>query len=510
MKRVLTIVLFLLSTMISFAQDSLGLPDIIRSTKSYLIADDNPKDTAFLKRKSRQAGLDFGLQVLANRIPTNSKHVTPKPSKHLLKQGTLQLQLPINETQTEFAVYHSELFATPATINVLQIDDELVTYRSTEEVGNIHLFYGCVRGAFGTRRSAHAKEATVYKLWDTPERALLPDLELQDQMVQTQAKKLTNTTYDLLIFNDLKSYAYNNQGESAIGHLLDTMHKYNPNKLLQADLFTPTSWNYLSRVNENQLWNASMRTKIVETSTEKQDFYRKNQMPWMIGNFQIHLADKKRQATSMEELEWFLSKAAAFDAGFGLDFSVETMRKHGLTNIMLNTIRTWEDLRLAHAFSDKMKEALKDPYGDWHIKKDEDASFLLYPQHNSRRYFCKLIDDHWEWNSPYTSPFALSITVEGKGSISNLAFRTPNGMLYFPCSIKAGQYLIYDFEGNACITDLNYNKIGDVTAEGVSVLEEGVSEVSFTCEVKTEERKKPEVTIRYYTHGDAIRLQKGS
>lgn len=495
--------------MISFAQDSLGLPDIIRSTKSYLIADDNPKDTAFLKRKSRQAGLDLGLQVLANRIPTNSKHVTPKPSKHLLKQGTLQLQLPINETQTEFAVYHSELFATPATINVLQIDDELVTYRSTEEVGNIHLFYGCVRGAFGTRRSAHSKDATVYKLWDTPERALLPDQELQDQMAQSQAKKLAKTDYDVLIFNDLKSYAYNEEGETAISHFLDTMHKYNPDKLLQADLLTPNSKRFLSRINENRLWSASMRTKIVETLTEKQEFYRDNQIPWMIGNFQIHLADKNRQATSMEELEWFLSKAAAFDAGFGLDFGVETMRKHGLTNIMLNTIRTWEDLRLAHAFSDKMKEVLKDPYGDWHIKKDGDA-FLLYPQNNSRRYFCNLTDDHWEWNSPYTSRFALSITVEGKGSISNLAFRTPNGMLYFPCSIKAGQYLIYDFEGNACITDLNYNKIGDVTAEGVSVLDEGVSEVSFTCEVKTEERKKPEVTIRYYTHGDAIRLQKGS
>ena len=509
MKRVLVIVCLLLSAVVTFAQDPLCPSNISRSTKSYLIANDNPKDTAFLKEKCRQAGLDLGLQVLANRIPTDSKLVTPKPSKHLLKQGTLQLQLPINETQTEFAVYHSELFSVPATINVLQIDDELVTYRSTEEVGNIHLFYGCVRGAFGTRRSAHAKDATVYKLWDTPERALLPDLELQDQMVQTQAKKLANTTYDLLIFNDLKSYAYNDQGESATGHFLDTMHKYNPNKLLQADLLTPNSKRFLSRINENQLWTASMRTKIVETLTERQEFYRNNQMPWMIGNFQIHLADKKRQATSMEELEWFLSKAAAFDAGFGLDFSVETMRKHGLSNIMLNTIRTWETLRLSHAFSDKMKEALKDPYSDWHIKKDGDA-LLLYPQHNSRRYYCNLTDDHWEWNSPYTSPFALSIAVEGKGSISNLAIRTPNGVLHFTCSIKAGQYLIYDFEGNACITDLNYNKIGDVTAEGVSVLDEGISEVSFTCEVKTEERKKPEVTLRYYTHGDAIRLQKGS
>lgn len=507
MKRVLTIVLLLLYGTVSFAQDSLCLPNITRSTKSYLIADGNPKDTAFLKGKCRQAGLDLGLQVLANRIPTDSKHVTPKPSKHLLKQGTLQLLLPIDETQTEFAVYHSELFATPATINVLQIDDELINYRSTEEVGDIHLFYRCVRGAFGTRRSAHSKDATVYKLWDVPERALLPDLELQDQMAQTQAKKLAKTTYDLLIFNDLKSYAYNEQGESAIGHLLDTMHKYNPDKLLQADLLTPNSKRFLSRINENQLWNASMRTKIVETLTEKQEFYRDNRIPWMIGNFQIHLADKNRQATSMEELEWFLSKAAAFDAGFGLDFSVETMRKHGLTNIMLNTIRTWETLRLSHAFSDKMKEALKDPYGDWHIKKDGDA-FLLYPQHNSRRYYCNLTDDHWEWNTPYTSRFALSIAVEGKGSISNLAIRTPNGILYFSCSIKAGHYLIYDFEGNACITDLNYNKTEDVTAEGVSVLDEGISVVSFTCEVKTEEREKPEVTLRYYTHGDAIRLQR--
>ena len=459
MKKTIAIVFLLLSGVLSLAQDSLSLPNITRSTKSYLIADGNLKDTAYLKAKCRQVNLDLGLSVLANRIPTDSKLVTPKPSKHLLKQGTLQLQLPINETQTEFAVYHSELFSVPATINVLQIDDELITYRSTEAIGNIHLFYGCVRGAFGTRRSAHSKDATVYKLWDTPERTLIPDLELQDQMVQTQAKKLAKTTYDLLIFNDLKSYAYNNQGESAIGHLLDTMHKYNPGKLLQADLLTPSSKPYLSRVNENQLWNASMRTKIVETLTEKQEFYCNNRMPWMIGNFQIHLADKNRQATSMEELEWFLSKAAAFDAGFGLDFSVETMRKHGLANIMLNTIRTWETLRLSHAFSDKMKEALKDPYSDWHIKKDDDASFLLYPQHNSRRYFCNLNDDHWEWNSPYTSPFALCVTVEGKGSISNLAFRTPNGTLYFPCSIRAGQYLIYDFEGNACINDLNYNKI---------------------------------------------------
>lgn len=507
MKKTLAIVCLLLSTVISLAQDSLYSPTISRSSKSYLIADNNPKDTAFLKEKCRQAGLDLSLSVVANRIPTDSKYVTPKPSEHLLKQGVLQLQLPIDDSQTEFAVYHSELFDQPAHINVLQIEDELISYRSVEKVGNIHLFYGCVRGAFGTKKAAHSKNAIVYKLWDTPERTLLPDFELQNQMAQAEAMKCAKTDYPLLIFNDLKSYSYHNQADSAIGHFLDTMHKYNPDKLLQGDLLTPMSWHYLSRVNENQLWNESMRTKIVETLTEKQDFYRKNQIPWMIGNLQIHLADKNRKATSIEELEWFLSKAAAFDAGFGLDFSAETMRRHGLTNIMLNTIDIWEKLRLSHAFNDEIKEALKDPYCDWHIKKEEDSSFLLFPQHNSRRYYCNLTDDQWEWNSPYTSRFALCITVEGKGSISNLVIRTPHGILYFPCTIKVGQYLIYDFEGNACITDINYKKIANVTAQGESVLEEGISEVSFNCEVKTEERKKPEMTVRYYTHGDALKLK---
>ena len=502
MKKTLATLCLLLGAVFCLAQE----PLVPRSNKSYLIADGNPKDTAYLRVKSRQAGLDLGLSVLANRVPTTSKYVAPKPSKHLLKQGVLNLQLPIDDKQTEFAVYHSELFDQPANINVLQIDDELVTYRSVEKVGNIHVFYHCVRGAFGTRRVAHDKNAVVYKLWDTPQRSLLPDLELQDQMAQAEAKRCAKTRYPLLIFNDLISYSYNSQGDLAIGHFLDTMHKYNPDKLLQADLLTPASWPYLSRVNENQLWNESMRTKIVETLAEKQEFYGKQQIPWMIGNFQIHLADKNRKSTSMEELEWFLSKAAAFDAGFGLDFSAAAMRKHGLTNIMLNTIKIWESLRLSHAFSDDIKEALKDPYCDWHIQRDEDSSFLLYPQHNSRRYYCNLNDDQWEWNSPYTGRFALSITAEGKGSVSNLVITTPNGTLFFPCTLRAGQYLIYDFEGHACITDFNYNKIANVTAEGESYLDEGISPVSFSCEVKMEERRKPDVTVRYYTHGDAKKL----
>ena len=515
MKNTLAIVLLLLYGVVSLAQAPSCPPDITRSTKSYLIADYDAKDAAFLKEKCRQAGLDLGFSVLANRIPTNSHLVSPTPSEHLLSQGVLQLQLPIDNTQTEFAVYHTELFSLPSAINVLRIDDELVIYQSTEKTGDINLFYHCTRGAFGTKATAHGKNATVYKLWDTPDRTFLPDLELQDQMAQAEAKKLAKTDYSLLIFNDLKSYAYNNQGDIAIGHFLDTMHKYNPDKLLQADLLTPMSWQYLSRINENQFWSESMRNKIVETLSEKQVFYRRSQMPWMIGNFQIHLADKNRKATTMEELEWFLSKAAAFDAGFGLDFSAETMRKHGLADEMLGTINHWETLRLADAFSDKQKEQFKDPYGNWHLMQVNDTTFWLYEQQISRQYVCGprfhrcdtckywgSMHGNWNWKSFYNSPLSFVLKVEGKGSISNLCIISAQGRITFPGTIKAGQYMIFDLKRSwkACITDLNYNIIKEIAPIGaLPRLNEGDNLILLECHFVGDGNQMPEVSVRYST-----------
>ena len=51
---------------------------------------------------------------------------------------------------------------------------------------------------------------------------------------------------------------------------------------------------------------------------------------------------------------------------------------------MLNAINIWETLRLTKAFSDGQKEDFKDPFGDWHIEKLNDTSYLLYYQQKLR------------------------------------------------------------------------------------------------------------------------------
>ena len=81
-------------------------------------------------------------------------------------------------------------------------------------------------------------------------------------------------------------------------------------------------------------------------------------------------------------------------------------------------------------------------------------------------------------------------------------FRTPNGILYFPCQIEAGQYLLYGFDGKAYITDGNYNRLEEVVPQGVALLDEGTSEVSFICEMQSEGKKQPLVTVRYITQGE--------
>ena len=66
--------------------------------------------------------------------------------------------------------------------------------------------------------------------------------------------------------------------------------------------------------------------------------------------------------------------------------------------------------------------------------------------------------------------------------------------------------LIYDFDGTAFITDLNYNKIKEIETQGVAQLNEGSSNVSFICNVTTEEKKSPYVTVRFMTRGEATQL----
>lgn len=111
---------------------------------------------------------------------------------------------------------------------------------------------------------------------------------------------------------------------------------------------------------------------------------------------------------------------------------------------------------------------------------------------------------NWNWKSPCDSPLSFIVKVEGKGSISDLCVITSYGRFTFPCTVKSGQYLIYD--GHARITDLNFNTIEEFYPQGAvmsaSRLLEGDNMIGFTCPFMGEGKRIPKVTVRYVTSGN--------
>ena len=467
------------------------------------------KDVKMLVEKAESHGIHVGIHTLSNFTTTNDSYVSPLPSEHLLKQGTVKLQDGIDENQTDFAVYRSDLFARPMTLNLLQIGDELISYRTTEAAGNIHLLHSCTRGAYGTKKSAHPKNSTVYKLWDHPYKVVFPDIVLQDSLSLRLVEIFNNTGLSQISFDGLEGCTYTGHGDYATSRFVSQCYEgWNHNVLNDASQLNHYNWHIHTRMNWGEPWGEAMRTGQVEARIKNQDFFRRNLFPRMLGWFKISLADRKFECTTLEDVEWAMSECAGFDAGYGMTIYMKAMRNHGQLDGILETMKYWDQLRLADAFSDEQKARLKDPYTEWHLEKVDDSTFNLYEMHISRRFRCDLADMQpgqpggadWQWNTPFGGRFALRIHVEGEGQIQDPYFKTADGVLLFECTLQAGQYLLYGFDGKAIITDSNFNYIETVKKQGVSMLPEGESTISFSCDTEKGD-EMPEVTVRFITRG---------
>lgn len=461
-----------------------------------------------LVEKAESKGVHFGICAFSNLLTTNDVYVTPNPSKHLLKQGTLQLLGDLSVDETDFCVRRSPLFDKNLTVNVLQIGNELITYRTCESAGNLTYLHHCKRGAFGTKKSAHGQNAMVYKLWDHPSKALFSDFQLQDEITQRLVQMVNNTGLSYFSFDNIEGCGYLGHGDYAQARFVSQCFSgWNHGVVNEASCLTHFTWHIHSRIDRAELWEGTARVRQVEAYVKEQDFFDRNRLPRMLGKKPIRLSDKNFECTSLEDIEWFLSKAAGFEAGFGITTDLTTLKKHGQIDRLLATIRNWERLRLHAAFSDEQKAGMCDPYSEWHLELVDDSSFLLYPLNISRRYFLnvskaeagQMLGEEWQWRGTDDGHFALRICLNGKGEMKNPSIATLLDTVIFPCTLRNGQYLLLDFNGKACITDKNYNIIQSVDCQGEALLPEGLSAVFFSAYINSKSSVSPEIILRYHT-----------
>ncbi len=450
----------------------------------------NPKVTAggdegmkALVEKARAKGIGLGVHTLTNFTTTNDAYVTPVPSAHLLKQGKLTFVESIDAAKTDILIKKSDLFAVPLTLNGMQIENGLISFGKVENQGEHILLKNCKRGAWGTTAAAHDKTKPLYKLWDYPYRICFPDLQLQDAYADRIAEMLNKTSICQISFDGLEGCSYTRQDDYAMSRFVNRIFEQVKHPLRNdASRLSHNLWHTHTYTN----WGEAMRTGQVDSRIINQAFYKRNLFLCMLGWFLIRLADRKQQCTSLEDVEWTMSEATGFDAGYAMTIRTKTFKRHGQIDRLLEAIRNWDYLYEKQVLIEEQRARLRDPKTEWRLEKKDGHNFSLYLLHISKYYTYNLGE--------------MQPGQPGGGAIENPQFTTQDGVVRFPCQIKEHQYLLYTFDSEVVVTDKNYNVLQTVTPEGEATLPAGTSAVSFSCSLISEDA--PDVLIRFMTKGE--------
>ena len=75
-----------------------------------------------------------------------------------------------------------------------------------------------------------------------------------------------------------------------------------------------------------------------------------------------------------------------------MSISENVLDSLGNIDILLEAIKNWERLRFENRFPDELKEELRKPETEWHLKKVDDHHFELYPMALSQPFVCDLLE----------------------------------------------------------------------------------------------------------------------
>jgi hypothetical protein len=199
------------------------------------------------------------------------------------------------------------------------------------------------------------------------------------------------------------------------------------------------------------------------------------------------------------------------DAGFALQSGPDDLRKKPDTGALLDAIREWEEARRSGSFSDEQRERMKNPKTEYHLEKDGDQGWNLYPFHDSDDFTHEQIQRQpgeptaaqWEFANPddsQTLQFKMRVLGDS-GSVVNPAFEIDkSATLPLTVEVKAGQTLLCEVDGTARVYDAKGNQVKSVKVEAeLPKLGTGRNEVLFDCEFQGE--PAPKVVVNFKTMG---------
>jgi hypothetical protein len=351
--------------------------------------------------KIHAAGLKAGLHILTAFISPHDPYVTPIPDKRLAKRKTFTLAKPISEKDEVIFVNEKPedmdvIWAYASRGNVLQIDDELVQYSGYSQEPP-YRFFGCKRGAFGTKASAHEAGTKVHYLYSYYG-AFYPDENstLLDEIADRIANVVNECGFDMIYQDGAEATPGGWYGVAKMRAAI--VKRLKRPVRVEASEWGYHSWTFHSCIGawDHPCWGLK---RFVDIHCSELETYRRiHLLPGQLGWWVILGPTPDYDAETPDEMEYLLCKALGYDAPISLQgVSVGGRPWNARQDEYLAMIGKYERLRLANYFSEAIKSELRKPGKEFRLVQAKDKTWQFLPTQYIKHKVTGLEDGSNKW-----------------------------------------------------------------------------------------------------------------
>lgn len=458
-----------------------------------------------LSDKADACDVTVGAHTLSNFITTNDPYVTPIPHKKLLVMDKTTLTKDIGIGDKELFIADENNYCKKNTLNALRIGDEIINFKSYDSERSC--LTECTRGAYGTTATEHKCGDIVERLWDHGYHTLFPNIELQTEMADNIAKAIKECGIRRMSFDGLEGCTYTGDGEYSVSEFVRRVYeKVGSDLICDASRTSHYLWHALSYCNWGEPWYDDVRRGgMYNYRANHIPYFKRNLIPLMLGWYCLYLNSGRYEATTPENMEFILSRSAAFDAGLALSVDSSVVKNHGKFGEYLDLAKLWGEFRLKADIPMDVKEELQRENSNWHLDKIENGWKLTsltvrtrdldycdrvikteagQIDHNvsdevissMRQHSSNVVMDIPADEKNESLRFRIRVGEPGHGKMKNLEFKN----LKFEFTADGGDYLVYEGGLDLFHYDKNFNLIETVHSNtGEPVIFKGLNFITM-------------------------------
>jgi len=273
---------------------------------------------------------------------------------------------------------------------------------------------------------------------------------MMNEMIGNMADFFNETGVSHMDFDGLEGTCYSGRGDYAFNYFPDEFTKKVDHLVVNGTSgLSHYYWHINSYCNWGEPWYASFRESQSKQRFDNQPFLERNYRPNMLGWFLM------TPGTFVEDIEWMMARAAGYNAGYAFVADFRSLEQNPNTDIIINSIRTWEEAKEKGVFSAEQRTRLKDPEKDFHLDKTGQAGWKLQNFEKYKFGHPKKIlqpgeptHSRWEFNNAWDSqPLHLQLLVTGDDAAkaSDIDIEIDNFFrIRIQTDVKKGQTLVWD------------------------------------------------------------------